>query len=376
MKEKYGYWTVNDKKFAKKFDALLYASDTKSRVYFYYHDSVWKNVDRSQLGKYSLKTLYKERAQQLRDNYNYLILYYSGGADSHNVLRTYIDNNIKLDEICIKWPKPLMDGKLYTPNCLDTSAKNYWSEWNYSIKPTLEWLSSTHPEIKITIKDYTESIDDLKIDDVFEQLNFVRGGGILLNSVVSDSERKLTNRGRTVGHIYGIDKPLLYTHDNRIYIFFTDVCLDQVGRSKLDEESSECFYWSPDYPILAMEQAYQLSLYYVANQSARNYLWTIKIPTSIERVAINQFQNDLARDLLYDNWDNRFQADKPSSDNRRDKFFWFYEHDEFSKIRNRYFDNLSQRVKLINESYLTNNLSSIPVYNVIISKYIWIADIK
>jgi hypothetical protein len=61
--------------------------------YLWYHDT-FKNFNKDLLGKIPLKTLYKERAQQLRDNYDELILYYSGGSDSHNILHTFLQNNI------------------------------------------------------------------------------------------------------------------------------------------------------------------------------------------------------------------------------------------------------------------------------------------
>ena len=42
-------------------------------------------------------------AQKVRAENNYLRLFYSGGADSHAVLNTFIQNNIHLDEIvCLK----------------------------------------------------------------------------------------------------------------------------------------------------------------------------------------------------------------------------------------------------------------------------------
>ena len=96
-----GYWKVRDKKFINKAEALRFASKVVRPVEYIYFDHVWKNFDRSLLGKYSLDELYKQRALQLREKYDYLILYFSGGADSYNVLRSFIDNGIKIDEVII-----------------------------------------------------------------------------------------------------------------------------------------------------------------------------------------------------------------------------------------------------------------------------------
>ena len=84
-----GYWQVNDRKFPKKIDALQYASRAGQEISYIYFDKVWDSFDRSKLGNSSLPDLYRQRAQQLRDKYDYLILYFSGGADSYNVLRSF-----------------------------------------------------------------------------------------------------------------------------------------------------------------------------------------------------------------------------------------------------------------------------------------------
>jgi hypothetical protein len=376
MIEKYGCWTVGDKKFLKKYDALLHATTNGGKVKFYYHDDVWNNFDRTQLGKQSLDSLYKQRAQQLRDTYDYIIIYFSGGADSNNALYSFIDNNIKVDEVCVKWPKPLQDGKFYTPNIMDQSSRNYWSEWNYSIKPALLKLQSTHPEIKITIRDYTEDIHNVDIDLKCENLNFIRPGGIIVNSVVSDSETELLKHGKSVGHIYGVDKPLLVLWEKKIYMIFNDQCIDQAGRSEHSPFGTECFYWTPDFPLLPYEQAYQLSQYYKKNVDTQKYLWENKVYSSEEKSNINQFQNNLSRALMYTNWDNRFQADKQTSVDRRDKFSWIYEVDELDRYRQQYFHNLKHRVSLVDDRFLQRSSdNAIPVFKDIYSNYFYVDDL-
>ena len=217
---KYGYWVVNGLTFDKKIEALRYASKHNAHVSFYYHDNVWEaylaTIDRKSLGKRNLSQLYKDRADQLRDKYDYLVLYYSGGTDSHNILRTFIDNNIKLDEVHVKWPKPLMDGKLYTPNMFDTSAFNFASEWNFAIKPILEYLKQYHPNIKITFSDYTEKLNTNVVEHIIEESNQYRNGAILHGYYFSNSCLTKPN----VGHIYGIDKPLLIRRENKIKMIF------------------------------------------------------------------------------------------------------------------------------------------------------------
>jgi hypothetical protein len=362
------YWNVDGKKFHNKRDALIYSSKNgigTDKINLHYFDDVWKNFNRSSLGKIKLNDLYRDRAQQLRDTYDYLILYYSGGADSHNILMTFINNNIHLDEICVKWPKILTDNKFYTPNILDKSARNYWSEWDFAIKPSLDWVSKNYPKIKISIKDYVENPEKIKIESLFEKMNFVRPGGMLLNSITSDSEKNL--RLRKIAHIYGIDKPLIAFKDNKFYMFFIDVALDQAVHSNIDPSGTECFYWTPNMPILAFEQAYQMVSFFKKNQNLLD-THVIKpkniMPTFLELQRIGQLQNDLAKSILYSTWDHRFQADKPISANRKDKFFWFYESLEFEKLRQIHKFEILQRISDISDSFLLGSKqgSEIPVY--------------
>lgn len=331
-RKKYGFWMVTGGKiFFNKAEALVYASQHNLLVKFVYHSQVWNEFDRSRLGKVSLQALYKERALQLRDKYDYLVLYYSGGADSDNVLQTFLKNKIKLDEICVKWPKPLMDGKFYSSNKTDNSARNYWSEWDYAIKPYLKKLSKKHPDIKITIKDYMNQISKLDFENLFVKFNSLRAG-MIVNTVISDSALKDKKR---VGHIYGIDKPLITLDptSNDVFMYFTDDCLDLIGLNEIDPGSAEPFYWTPDMPNLAYEMAYQVSQYYLFNKEQRKFIHHRPYLTDEEWKMFRSVKNDIAKKILYKHWDNRFQVSKPESASRKDKFFWIYENSELSSVK-------------------------------------------
>lgn len=352
INDKYGLWIVGDQKFDDKYQALLHASETNQNIKFWYHYDVYTKFDRTLLGKISLNTLYKERAQQLRDTYDYLILFYSGGADSHNILKTFMDNDIQLDEVCVKWPKPLMDHKWYIPNNTDTTAKNYWSEWDYCVKPILDWLAANKPSIKITIKDYTTS-DELDMDEKFStNTNHGFRAAILLNSVVSDSEKQMISKGKTVANIYGLDKPLLVLNDNTISMCFTDNAIVTGYRSVLNPNGAEFFYWSPDMPILAFEQAYQLSLHYKQNPNLMKFLFTTDNNESDRKIK-NQMQQDIAKTVIYDNWDFRFQSTKGNT-TRLDKFSWFFEQPELARTKEIFIDNIKQRTLLISPRLLVD----------------------
>lgn len=338
---KYGCWISNGIPFLNKIKALTHCSQFgNTDLKFYYHDHIWDNFDLSLLGKISLPVLYKERAQQLRDTYDHLTLHYSGGSDSHNILYTFLKNNIRLDEISVRWPKVLRDGNLYIPNYHDKSGRNAASEWNFSIKPTLDWLAENHPQIKITLVDYafdlSESLSSVNhMEKRIISLNTNRGGLHFFSQFTDPYfEHKLSVK-KTTGHIFGVEKPLLYIKNNSIYFQFQDSSFESSMLPELKEDQKvEMFYWSSDFPLLPLEQAYQTALYYKNNYSNKDSLWNDEPLSQEQKIKKFEDQGNIFKKILYfDSWNTeRFQANKPNL-LRNDWYFWLYENNEFDKLR-------------------------------------------
>ena len=59
----------------------------------------YENHDFTIPPKETLETLCKQKALNLRANNDKIVIWYSGGCDSHYVLDTFLKNNIKVDEI-------------------------------------------------------------------------------------------------------------------------------------------------------------------------------------------------------------------------------------------------------------------------------------
>lgn len=68
---------------------------------FFFFDQVLRTIDWTTEPTEPLSQLYRERAQQLRDQYSKISLFFSGGFDSTNVLETFVKNNIHLDEVVV-----------------------------------------------------------------------------------------------------------------------------------------------------------------------------------------------------------------------------------------------------------------------------------
>ncbi len=75
------------------------AIKSKKTCKLYYQDAVYDKVNWKADTNLSLNQLYKLRAQEIRDTYEYVILFLSGGVDSRNVFESFYYNNIHIDEI-------------------------------------------------------------------------------------------------------------------------------------------------------------------------------------------------------------------------------------------------------------------------------------
>lgn len=315
-----GYYSVNEEIYTNKMHAMLRASEKKSNVQWHYFDEVFHNANKIDLGHQNLQNLYKERAFQLRDTYDYLVLYYSGGSDSWNILNTFLKHNIKLDCVFVHQPMKAIDKNIYVPNSLNVSGYNNFSEWDLVIKKDLDWLTNTHPEIHIEIGDWTDSLTnsinifDKLIDEGNAHTHMAR---LLKKQCKCKYEIEALKKRKSVGTIYGIDKPQLVEKDNVCYFQFNDISC--VGNINPDNPYAiEYFYCTPKFPILAIEQAYQLFMWYKQNPQYRYLIQALNSRTDLKNKKLSDLylegniREHIAKTVLYPDWDlTKFQTQKP-----------------------------------------------------------------
>lgn len=347
----FGYYDVNGKIFSSKMKAFLYASTLTQpgEVKYHFYDDVWENELKTYVHnpKVDLEELYKNRALQIRDSYDYLILNFSGGADSTTILQTFIKNNIKLDEVFVRWSKRMIDSDLYTPNRFDISATNMVSEWDFSIKPKLDWLRQNHPEIKIVIADW---VDDVKKISINEDLLYKQNHNFGLvnfgfSEIVSENGVLLEGKGKRVANIFGIDKPTIFydSQFNKFKMCFQDFVImpagNQHSHNKIDTTSRVNFYYSPEYPVLTLARAHAVAKYVNDNPQYKPMIDSRirKVIKQKQRVALsNKFSKIIDR-VCYPNWDiNTFQVDKPDNSNKiyHPWFDYIYSSGEFDGFNN------------------------------------------
>ena len=95
------YYTVGTVSTTNKLTAVEAAGGDMSRVHFYFADREHGLHDWTQEPEQTLTDLIDQRVSQLRDQNNYLCLWYSGGYDSQTILDSFVRTNTRLDEILI-----------------------------------------------------------------------------------------------------------------------------------------------------------------------------------------------------------------------------------------------------------------------------------
>ena len=101
--DKFGYYRVGEKTTYSKLEAIEWSRQNNISVQFVFNDKIFSAIDWTQEPTTPLWEMYKDRARQIREAYDYVVLWYSGGSDSHNMLWAWIEAGLKIDEIATTW---------------------------------------------------------------------------------------------------------------------------------------------------------------------------------------------------------------------------------------------------------------------------------
>jgi hypothetical protein len=260
-----GYYLVNNKKYVNKIEAVLEAQKTLTEVSWWYHNDIFDRVNWLQEPETTLDTFYKMRAQQIRNKYDYIIIMCSGGADSTNVVKTFLNNNIHVDEVIGGGP---MSGlRNWNWNDKDCSVNNTISETKYALLPLMDEIAKKFPKTKVTFNDYFEQIVDYKTDEwLYKCQDWI-------NPVVNAKGRldkfphivKLAEQGKRIGVVWGIDKPVVtYKQNGDLYTKIGDLGVN-VADAPFDQDYPNVdrvlFYWTPDMPEMLVKQSHVVAKY-------------------------------------------------------------------------------------------------------------------
>ena len=350
-----GFYQVGNQNFANKIMALIESTRTKLPITWNFHDDVWDKVSIRLAEKLDMRTLFCERAKQLREKYDYLALYYSGGSDSWTVLDSFIRAGVMVDELIVNWPVKATRGVgaifSYKPNFTDLHPSNTLSEWDNFLEEDLKDIKNRFPKVIITISDWSESAANRLTEDSLMKTNsnfLISAQQIISGNFRSDSEIKASDFGLKTAYIYGTDRPSLYRNKRICYMYFDDrhtrvnVSLESFG------STVEYFYWTPDMPMLQISQART-----VFNAFANKLLpISIFINNASNREAIIKFQNAVRRVTRPDYDFSRFQAGFTSASLFNDRLAWCNNIPEYRNAFQYWRDTVYSHLNLIDKKYL------------------------
>ena len=301
-----GYYTVDGKIFPSKVAALIEGTRLDIHPAWHFNNEVFGRIDWSQEPAEDIYELYRQRAQQLRDKYDYLVLMYSGGSDSQTIFDVCIKNKIKIDELVIVWAPSL--NSTYTPDPTDTSWDNRQSEWDYTIRPRLDHIAQHHPQIKITVHDWAECASRLQLPDDFiadRNHNFTPYAQARWDLTLIPSLADRLDHMTSVGVIFGTDKPRVCIRDGCYQLYFLDILTSNAPSYSAGFMKKslgiELFYWSPDSWRILAKQSLMIVDFFERNTQLQQFIqWPMSKPAN------RHFYETVAMGIIYPSMNLQF----------------------------------------------------------------------
>ena len=335
-KDKFGYYSVGDIKTYSKVEAIELGKKTKRWPRWDFNDSIFGLYDWTTPCALSLKELYRQRAQQIREKYDYVVIWYSGGADSFNVLDSFLSNGIKVDEIAHCWSVK--------------ADKTYDTYFNAEIKrvaiPNTQRIKQQFPGIRHRVIDQSDHIASLlegsMMFDWIYQSNNNLSPNALSRSYLRETEPDyldIINQEKKLVFVWGSDKPRIYWDPDQQKFFcqFLDL-IDNILSPRTQMlsrpwEHDEFFYWSPDCVDLIIKQCHEVIK--ILQQNKDNPVWFSN--HNPNRWGFNPHLNKHLtqhgmHQIIYPNWDiNTFQWQKTRSSVFGDRDLWYFKSRDLSR---------------------------------------------
>jgi hypothetical protein len=324
---KLGFYTVGDKIFFSKPLALIESTKTGHFPQWNFNNQIFGQQVFTEEPTTNLRELYRLRAQQLRDQYDYIRLEFSGGGDSSTALYSFLLNNIHLDEIVFRYPKS--GEKDVNADPYNTKAENTLSEWTFAAKPMLHWISVNYPTIKITIHDYSTDMLAGSHDEtwVFNSKDYFQPGHAFKHdNLAAEHHRVLADSGKKICILYGIDKTKICIKDNKWQVYFMDIQANQSNgvMQEYTNMTNEYFFWTPDLPEIVIKQAHIIKTWFSLPHN-KHLQYLVRWPnysfgqrTTYEHVI---------KPLIYPDYDPlTWQTAKPTNSFYNEMDHWFYKN--------------------------------------------------
>lgn len=275
-KAKFGYYQVGELSTFSKIEALELNKRLGHTVQYRFNDHVFDCYDWTKEPSASLTELYQQRARQIRDQYDYLVLFYSGGADSHNMLMSFVSQGIYIDEICSFGS---LDG--------DRDRESTFNKEVFvTAGPNSQRLIQNNPRYATTkwrYLDLSQSIADLFAKIGVADFAYIGNSTFSVNNIARQYMREwqpdwlAVMQNQSLCFVWGHDKPRTMHRDGKFGLHFLDINDNCVGPrvQQLNHAHwhDELFYNSPDLPELTIKQAHEI-MRWSKNTDTTDSRWT------------------------------------------------------------------------------------------------------
>lgn len=324
LNKKLGYYIVDNEIYYHKLQALMAASKTADKkIRWVFNDEEFIKYPWHIEPEVPLTELYRQRAQQLRDTYDYIRLELSGGSDSTTAAYAFLLNNIHLDEVVFRYPA--QGDKNVSGDPWDTRSQNTLSEWEFAAKPLLNWIATRFPEVKITVHDYSDELINEDKDEswIYRTRHYLQPGHMHKFTNTGLVENIVEKRQR-IAVVHGIDKPKICIKDGKFFMYFFDSLANSNNPDigDYDNITNEFFYWTPDMPELVAKQAHLVKNWFSMTQN-HQFQNTLNWPNN--HFSARQLYELLTKAIVYPDYDfNTFQVAKPSNNIYNEMDTWFH----------------------------------------------------
>lgn len=334
---KYGYYQVNGRQTFSKIEALEWAKGALDQVTWHYNDEAFSSMDWTKEPTKSLPELYMERARDIREAYDYVVLFYSGGSDSHNMLESFIHAGAKVDELCSYISRDKGESNELVPD-----DKNEIHETASPIVKKLKDDGRLEADVIHRIINLKDLIMDFSSEVNWHDFAYMVNSMFTVQQPVKDKLRnyvpewrKLINEGKRVAFVWGWEKPRIM-HDGKFYLTFYDVLNHCVGpeTQRLNQAGwyDELFYHTPDKPEIAIKQGHVTKNF--LNAAPETHPWFTETPTGFGHVIKHRpdhswtakwISQEAQAMLIYPWYDPYRHSEAKSKDSfysQRDLWFW------------------------------------------------------
>lgn len=315
---RFGHYKINNREFTLLSHAVNSANGTADKITYHFNDDIYDQFDwtKDPCPDLSLSDLYRLRAQQLRDEFDYVVIMCSGGPDSMNVLDSFCTNNIHVDEV--------INFNSYNSTQL-VAGTIHNADYVYNFKPAIErYQHNGQLKAKITIYDEVEfqlkhwqTVGEMGWDDIAADFGgptmwMARGHSHRYNP---ELWRKIQN-GDRVCVINGHDKPSSVIKDGRRALTYSDLTVGnykEIVSETIKNYNSmasiwQWFYHAPETAQIQIKQSYILNQFCKSHPEASYYT---KPPTNRLLRRSHQWPSihghgdlryDIFHRLIYPNW--------------------------------------------------------------------------